>query len=176
VNAPPVLLDFAAPRIRTTTTGVLLLLFGLCAVSAAAIEYRQEAMKRAGLELKLAGALRRSSHQPANDVRVARLTEEATRIASELGTPWTAMLAELEAASQDTKGQIAVLSVEPDHDKHRVHINAESRDLSLALAYVKRLQGSKSLRYPMLDSHEVVAADNEHPIRFAMTADWRESP
>jgi len=176
MSAPPVLLDFAAPRIRTTATGVLLLLFGLCAVSAAGLEYRHEAMKRAGLDLKLAAQLRNSSHQPANEVHVARLTEEATGIARELGTPWTAMLAELEAASQDTKGQIAVLSVEPDHDKHRVRINAESRDLSLALAYVRRLQDSKALRYPMLDSHEVVAADNEHPIRFAMTADWRESP
>jgi hypothetical protein len=176
MSAPPILLDFAAPRVRTTVTGVLLLIFGLCAVCAAAFEYRHEAMKRAGLELKLSAALRRSSHQPANDADVTRLTQEATGIARELGTPWTAMLAELEAASQDTKGQIAVLSVEPDHDKHRVHINAESRDLSLALAYVRRLQDSKSLRYPMLDSHEVVAADNEHPIRFAMTADWREAP
>lgn len=176
MSAPPILLDFAKPRIRTTATGVLLLLFGLCAVSAAAFEYRRETMKQAGLEVQLAAVLRRSSHQPANDAHVARLSEEATRITRELGTPWTAMLAELEAASQDTKGQIAVLSVEPDHDKHRVRINAESRDLSLALAYVKRLQDSKSLRYPMLDSHEVVAADNEHPIRFAMTADWRESP
>jgi hypothetical protein len=176
MSAPPVLLDFARPRIRTTRTGVLLLLFGLCALSATAFEYRQQAIKRAGLELKLAAALRGSSRQPANDAQVTRLSEEATRIARELGTPWTAMLAELEAASQDTQGQIAVLSVEPDHDKHRVRINAESRNLSLALAYVRRLQDSKSLRYPMLDSHEVVAADNEHPIRFAMTADWRESP
>ena len=176
MSAPPVLLDFAAPRVRTTATGVLLLLFGLCAVSAAIFEYQHEVMKRAGLELKLAAELRRSSRQPANDVHVARLTEEATGIARELGTPWTEVLAELEAASQENKGQVAVLSVEPDHEKHRVRINAESRDLSLALAYVRRLQNSKSLRYPMLDSHEVVAADNEHPIRFAMTADWRESP
>ena len=176
MSAPPVLLDFAAPRIRTTVTGVLLLLFGLCAVSAAVFEYRHEVMKQAGLELKLAAELRRSSRQPANDVHAARLTEEASAIARELGTPWTEVLAELEIASQETKGQIAVLSVEPDHDKHRVRINAESRDLALALAYVRRLQSSKSLRFPMLDSHEVVAADNEHPIRFAMTADWRESP
>jgi hypothetical protein len=176
MSATPVLLDFAAPRIRTTVAGVLLLIFGLCAVGAAALGYQHEAMKQAGLELKLAAALRRSSHHPANDAHVARLSEEASGIARELGTPWTAMLAELEAASQDTKGQIALLSIEPDHDKHRVRINAESRDLSLALAYVRRLQNSKSLRYPMLDSHEVVASDNEHPIRFAMTADWREAP
>jgi hypothetical protein len=28
----------------------------------------------------------------------------------------------------------------------------------------------------MLDSHEVVAEDKDHPVRFAMTADWQESP
>jgi hypothetical protein len=38
------------------------------------------------------------------------------------------------------------------------------------------LQESRSLRYPMLDSHDVVAEDKEHPVRFAMTAQWQELP
>ena len=52
----------------------------------------------------------------------------------------------------------------------------KSKDLGAALAYLARLQTSSTLRYPMLDSHEVVADDKEHPVRFAMTAQWRELP
>ncbi len=176
MSGPPVLLDFAGPRVRTTLTGVVLLIFGLGAIAAACLEYHAVTLKRAGLELKLAAALRRSSREPADRAGAIRRNDEAASIARELGTPWTAVLTDLELASRDSKGQIAVLSIEPDHEKHRIRISAESRDLAVALAYLERLQQSKSLRYPMLDSHEVVADDKEHPVRFAMTADWRELP
>jgi hypothetical protein len=170
------MLDFAGPRVRTTFTGIALLVLGLGAITAACVEYRTAATKRAGLELRLAAILRHSSHQSINTPHSARLGEEAAGIARQLGTPWTAMLTDLEAASQDTKGRIAVLSVEPDYDKHLVRINGESRNLSVVLAYLQRLQESRSLRYPMLDSHDVVAEDKEHPVRFALTAQWRELP
>lgn len=176
MTGPPVRLDFAGPRVRTTVTGVVLFIFGLSAVAAASLEYRAVSARRASLELELAAALRRSTHDPADRMHAARLNEEGVAVARELGTPWTAMLADLEEASRDNEGQIAVLSVEPEHDKHRIRINGESRDLSSALAYVQRLQASRSLRYPMLESHEVVADDQQHPVRFAVTADWRELP
>ena len=172
----PVLLDFAAPRVRTTLTGMVLLVVGLSAVALACLEYRAASMKRAGLEMKLADAVRRSSRNPADAVSAQRQSDEAISITRELGTPWTGLLADLEAASHASEGQVAVLAVEPDHEKHRILIKAESKDLSLALAYLKRLQDSHSLHYPMLDSHEVVADDKDHPVRFAMTADWQESP
>jgi hypothetical protein len=172
----PVLLDFAAPRVRTTFTGMALLIVGLSAVTLACLEYRAVAQKRAGLELKLADAVRRSNHSPADAAHAERQNEEATGITLALGTPWTAVLADLEAASRASADEIAVLAVEPDHDKHRILIKAEAKTLPLALTYLKRLQESRSLRFPMLDSHEIVADDKDHPVRFAMTADWQESP
>ena len=176
MTGPPVRLDFAGPRLRTTVTGVVLFVFGLGAVIAASLEYRAVSGRRASFELQLAAALRRSIRDPADRVHTARLNEEAAGVVRELGTPWTAVLADLEQASRDKAGEVAVLSVEPDHEKHRIRINGESRDLSNALTYVQRLQASRSLRYPMLDSHEVVADDPENPVRFVLTADWQESP
>jgi hypothetical protein len=41
---------------------------------------------------------------------------------------------------------------------------------------VTRLQATQSLRYPMLDSHEIKPDDPQHPVRFALTADWTEAP
>jgi hypothetical protein len=176
MSGPQVALDFAGPRVRTTFVGVLLLLVGLGALGAAGFEYLSVTDRRAGLELTLAAALRNSRREPANAAAGARLNSEGTHLAQELGTPWTALLTDLEMASQDSKGQIAVLAVEPDHDKHLGRIRGESKDLAVALSYLERLQESSSLRYPMLDSHEVVADDNTHPVRFTMSAEWQELP
>jgi len=176
MKAPPVMLDFAAPRVQITLPGVLLMVLGIGAAAAACLEYRAVEMRRAGLEVKLAVALQHTRRNPADGVRTLRLSEEAAKVAGELGTPWTAVLSDLEVASRDSAGSVSVLSIEPDAEKHRVRINGESKDLSGALAYVGRLQGSRSLLYPMLDSHELVADDKDHPVRFAMSAQWRELP
>ena len=97
-------------------------------------------------------------------------------MAQELGTQWTSLLTELEAASRDSADQVALLSVEPDHTKRYVRITGESRDLPRVLAYVQRLQTSALLRYPMLESHDVKTDDPQRPVRFAMTAEWKDLP
>lgn len=176
MSAPPVQLDFVRQRAPLTTVGAVLLLLGLGAAATAYLEYRHLEGRRAGLELKLEAALRSSHRDPALDARAAGLTAEAGRVAQELGTPWTKLLAELEAASRDSTGAVALLSIEPDHAKRVVHITGESRDLPLVLAYLGRLQGSTLLRYPMLDSHDVKTDDAQRPVRFAMSAEWREAP
>jgi Fimbrial assembly protein (PilN) len=174
VSAPLVNVDFVSQRSRVTLAGAALLLLGAGAAAAAWFGYQAIEARRAGLELKLQAAARHA--HPALDAGAARLGEEAGRVAEELGAPWTRLLTELETASRDTAGQIAVLSIEPDSVKHRVHITGESRDLPLVLAYVQRLQASPLLRYPMLDSHEVKTDDAQRPVRFAMSAEWRALP
>jgi hypothetical protein len=176
MSGPLVCLDFAAPRGRATLTGVTLLMFGLAALSVACFEYYSLSTQRAGLQFRLEAALRQSRPDPRGAARTAQVNDAAAGVATALGTPWTAMLADLELASRDSEGQVAILAVEPDHEKHRVRISGESRDLPGALAYLKRLQAGSTLRYPMLDSHEVVADDKEHPVRFSLTADWRALP
>jgi hypothetical protein len=150
---------------------------GIGAVTATYLEYRAVEAHKAGLELRLAAAsVRHSKPDPASGARALRLNEDAGKIVGELGTPWTAVLSDLEVASRDSGGAISVLSVEPDPDKRRVRIDGESKDLGAALVYLAKLQASRTLSYPMLDSHEVKADDKDHPVRFAMTAQWRELP
>ena len=176
MSAPRISVDFVAHRRPLSVGGTLLLLIGVAAATAAYLEYRQVEERRAGLELKLQEVSHRNQRDPAQERRAAAEGQEAGRLAVELGTPWTHLLAELEAASRDSADQIALLSVEPDHAKHNLRITGESRDLPLVLTYVQRLQASTLLRYPMLESHEVKADDPQHPVRFAMTAEWRELP
>lgn len=176
MSAPRVCVDFVTRRRPLTLAGGVLLALGVGAVAATYLEYRSIAAHRAGLEMKLQALSQRSRRDPAQEVRAAALSEEAGRVAQELGTQWTSLLTELEAASRDSADQVALLSVEPDHTKRYVRITGESRDLPRVLAYVQRLQTSALLRYPMLESHDVKTDDPQHPVRFAMTAEWRELP
>ena len=57
-----------------------------------------------------------------------------------------------------------------------MHVTGESHDLTHVLAYVGRLQTSALLRYPMIDSHELRTDDPQHPVRFALSAEWRQQP
>lgn len=175
-TAPQIALDFTAPRVRLTLTGAVLLMVGASTLTLAALQYRSVGLKRAALEMRLAEAERRNQRDPGVLAHAEQLSVEAAGITRELGTPWTQVLADLEVAAKATTGQISLLAVEPDHEKHRIFIKAESKDLPQALEYLKRLQLSHSLLFPMLDSHEVAADDKEHPVRFSMTADWREAP
>ena len=176
MSAPRVALDFVSRRRPLTLTGGVLLALGAAALTATYLEYSSIEAHRAGIETKLQAFNRRSQRDPAQELRAAALSEEAGRVAEELSIPWTSLLAELEGASRDSAEQIALLSVEPDRVKHHVRITGESRDLPRVLAYVKRLRTSARLRYPMLESHDVKTDDPQHPVRFAMTAEWRELP
>jgi hypothetical protein len=91
----------------------------------------------------------------------------------ELGIPWTRLLAELEAAGQDSGVSVSLLLVEPDPGKQLVRITAEVRALPDALAYLERLQKSEVLRHPMLESHERRKDDPDHPLRITLSAGWR---
>jgi hypothetical protein len=171
-------LDFAGRRRGLSWPGALLLAIGCAAAAGVFIEYRAIQEHRAGLELHLAAVSRAkpavvSQRDAIADARVAQSVRQA---ALDLATPWTRLLAELEQASKDAEGQVALLGVEPDHAKHNVRVSAEARTLPLALAYVQRLQSSRSLVYPMLDRHEIRADDAQHPVRFELTGEWRDLP
>ena len=111
-------------------------------------------MKRAGLEMKLADAVRRSYRNPADAVDAQRQSEEATSITRELGTPWTAVLADLEAASHASEGQVACSRSSPTTRSIASSSRRSPRTCRWRWRTSKRLQESHSLRYPMLDSHE----------------------
>jgi hypothetical protein len=171
LSAHPILLDFK-PRPRAGgILGMAVLLLGLIGAVMVALEFHASSLTRSGLELRL-DALASVRNAGASHAANA---EEAGPLVNELGAPWSLLLQELETASQDLGGAVAVLAVEPDREKGRLRIVAETRDLATALAYIERLQKSQALRFPMLDSHEVRAEDHDRPIRFQLSAEWRSA-
>ena len=175
MSAPRLELDFAGPRLHGGIAGVAVAVIGaLCLIGVLAQQHAL-AGQRAGLELRRA-ALVGAQHRGQSADSVAGLNaQNAEKTVRELGTPWSQLLAELETASGDTAGNVAVLAIEPDHAKHRVRVTAEARTLELALAYVQRLRKTPMLHYPMLDNHELRADDKDHPVRFQISADWSDA-
>ena len=169
-------LDFSGARPALSLAGGLLLAVGVVAAGAVFLGYHNITQHRAGLELRLSAV--NHANTPATSPRDAtadaRIAVSAQQAATDLATPWTLLLSELEQASKESQGQVALLGVEPDHAKHNVRVSAEARTLALALAYVQRLQSSRSLEYPMLDRHEIRADDAQHPVRFELTGEWRD--
>lgn len=175
MSAPRLQLDFAASGPRGGAAGLAVAVAGALGLGLVLLQAHNLSSQRSGLELRreaLANAQSSSQPLPA----VAGLTaQESEKTVRELVTPWSQLLAELEKASTDATGTVAVLSIEPDHAKHRVRVTAEARDLKLALAYVQRLRKTQVLRFPMLDSHEVRKDDPQHPVRFQLSADWSDA-
>ncbi len=171
-------LDFIDNSRRVTWPGLLLLLLGTLSSAIAVYEYHLSVQRRAGLEYRIASLMRARTpaEAPGDAALDAKIALSAEQAAQDLATPWTLLLAELEQASKDSQGQVALLGVEPDHGKHSVRVSAEARTLELAINYVQRLQSSRSLEYPMLDRHEIRADDPQRPVRFELTGSWKDSP
>jgi hypothetical protein len=169
---PPVHLDFAAPVRRAPLAGAALCAAGLLAALAVGIAFERKLAERGRLEAAL-GAVPRARPSAPAPPDAQRAAADAAAIERELATPWSRLLAELEAASHDSTPAVSLLEVEPDAAKQRVRITAEVRALNDALAYLRRLQRSAVLRHPMLESHERRKDDREHPLRIKLSAEWR---
>ena len=168
-------LDFARTRPRLNRRGAVLLLLGLAGSAVVLTNYESLAERRDALELRVT-ALQPVHAARKPDTLALRAAEEERAAFADLTTPWSLLLRELELASVESGGSVAVLGVEPDRDKRQVRLIAEARTLPGALAYVERLQTSRALRYPMLESHEVQLKDPQRPVRFQIRADWSVAP
>jgi hypothetical protein len=168
----PVRVDFVAPVNRAPLAGAALCALGLAAALGLGLAFTRELAERDRLDAEL-GATPRSPRQRAPTPESLRDAAEAAAVERELAIPWTRLLAELEAASHDSATSVSLLQIQPDPVKHRVQITAEVRALPDALAYLKRLQKSAVLRYPMLESHERRKDHPQHPLRVRLSAEWR---
>jgi hypothetical protein len=168
----PVRLDFVAPLHRAPLAGAALLVLGLAAALALGLAFQRQLAERDRLAAEL-GATAQPARQRAPTPESLQGAAEAAAVERELSIPWTRLLAELEAASHDSGTSVSLLQIQPDPVKQRVQITAEVRALPDALAYLKRLQKSAVLRYPMLESHERRKDDRQHPLRIRLSAEWR---
>jgi len=83
----------------------------------------------------------------------------------QLTLPWGALFESVEQAATQ---RIALLGLQPDAAQNIVRITAETRELTDALEFVRRLEATRRLRAVHLASHQVQEHDPRRPIRFVV--------
>ncbi len=94
---------------------------------------------------------------------------QANAVLSELGRPWPALFLLLEEVAQP---EIALLAIRPDAANGRLRIAGEARGMADALNYVRKLGRSGQMKDVVLEEHEVLAADQQRAVRFALSGRW----
>jgi hypothetical protein len=166
-------MDFLPPSRKPGGVAVLLLALGVFAASWAAWDYERSVDHVAGLSLRLAQVT--GTRMAGPNVARDRVIAEAQKVALELQTPWAAMLDDLESATAATKGDVSLLTVEPDRVRGKLKLTAEARSLPAALKYVQSLQHNPALRDALLENHQIRTDVAERPVRVQIVADWRIS-
>ena len=172
----PLQIDFVTSRRRGGAAGMVVLALGLVAVVWTVVDYRDLTTRDDLVQMQLEASAphkARASRTPSTADK--RGLDDAAGAVRELSLPWAHLLDDLESAGQDSSQDVALLSLEPDREKHRVRIGAEARTLPAALDFVERLQKADTLAFPLLDSHKVRADQRERPVYFELTAEWKIS-
>ena len=104
-----------------------------------------------------------------NSEEITLETGEAKSVILEINLPWKELFAAVESYQ---KGDVGVLSIEPDSQKGLVRINAEAKSMDSMLAYIAYLQKTPLFRGVELISHQIQEQDPQHPVRFMLQASW----
>ncbi len=168
---------------RRSVLGLLLLVAGLlaCGIVLADLsdtrgQLEEERTALARFEAARPATPPMSARERAARARAAtseRATVDGARaVAERLSIPWGALLATIEEADG---ADVAITSLSPDADKRRIRIDAQARDLRAMLRYNARLANSPILADVALINHEVAFDDPDQPVRFSLSATWRQT-
>jgi hypothetical protein len=102
--------------------------------------------------------------------RLALEVKRANEVLRQLTLPWEELLQAVEAAGGK---KVALLTLEPDIEKHQVKISGEASDMMVLLNYIMRLEEQPVFGPVYLQSHQVQLKDPDQPVRFALLAAWR---
>jgi len=166
-----IIIDFIPAGRRNSALAVILLITGVVSLAASLWVHERAIRTVDGLAMRIADA---TGNRSADSTMVnERVVAEARRVAAELRTPWNPLLDDLEAATAAGRGDVALVSVEPDRVRQRLKLVAEARSLPAALKYVQRLQQKASIREALLETHQVRTDVGERPVRVQIVAAWR---
>lgn len=170
-------LDYQRSNKPLPWAGVLLLVsaFGILALINS---YYQNLNDRIGYwELKSGQVLRAAERQMNSSPRdvndMALEIKHANEVLNQITLPWDKLF---EAVEWSSGKDVALLTIEPDAEKHVVKISGEAKNIEAALNYVKHLSEQEIFTSVYLQSHQVQQQAPDRPVRFALIAAWKETP
>jgi len=157
--------------------GVTLLALALAALALAATYYRDTTAQADYWEAKAGQAAKATARAgPATKREISDMALEikhANEVLSQITLPWDSLFHAVEwSAGQD----IALLTIEPDAEKHQVKIRGEAKNIGAMLSYVRHLSSQDAFSSVYLQSHQVQRRERENPVRFALVASWKMAP
>lgn len=174
------LLDYQQNRRKPDWTDIVLLAGGFVMAIYIGVHSVNVFSEVKALEEKQTVLDRKPDHG-ATDSRLASLdaqqlrseVKQANDILAQLALPWETLFKDIESSQKD---HVALLSIEPDTEKHAVKITGEAKNLDTVLGYIRFLQKKSSLTGVYLQTHRVDQQMAEKPVRFVVTATWVIKP
>jgi hypothetical protein len=173
MSLPAQTLDFTRRR-RVPRVALILLVLAAAALAWEGLAWNSARQRNDGLQARIEARQQREARAANTQRENPVLARTMGQIATALSTPWSQMLQDLETASLESGGEVALIAVEPDRTHGRVQLTAEARSLTAALAYLRLLQKRKVLSNSLLLTHEVQQKQEGQPVRVQIVADWSQ--
>jgi Tfp pilus assembly protein PilN len=179
----PVNIDFAPPGWRrswhsTPLWSIVALLIALGMSGALSLEVLGQQQQAQDLKDSAQAMSRRLQARVALPPRASVLkpltaaqAKAINAVIGQLNVPWQPLFDALEEASLPG---VALLELHPDAQTNELRAKAEAKSADDMIAYVESLKRQGLFAEVRLDRHEVNEQDRNHPIRFEVSALWRE--
>ena len=157
--------------------GIVLVLLASTGLTIAEIHYQGLAKNIDYWEIKT-GELNRASERKLTGSKreindIALEVKHANEVLNQITLPWEKLFQAVEWSSGK---DVALLTIEPDAEKHVVKISGEAKNITAVLGYISHLSGQEMLSGVYLQSHEVQLQNPEKPVRFSLVAAWKDTP
>ena len=169
-------LDYQRSNKLFPWAGMVLLLLSL-GLSVLAGNYYQNLMEQiAYWELKSGQVHKSTGRKVATSPRaindLAQEIKHANEVLNQITLPWDKLFQAVEWSSGK---DVALLTIEPDAEKHVVKISGEAKNIEAALNYVQHLSDQEIFNSVYLQNHQVQEQNPEKPVRFALIATWKDT-
>jgi hypothetical protein len=171
MNAP--LIDFVdGTRPRASRPAIVLLAAGIAVILAGTVLTGRSWQAR---EAAVAESNRVAGERAPTPVRESapldpRVLGAARTLAGRLATPWSELLALLEA---NPVKDLTLSGFEPNSERNEMRITGQARSLERVVDYLRFLQKQPRVVRAVLVSHQVQADEPGTPVRFQVQVIWR---
>ena len=169
-------LDYQRSNKPFPWAGTVLLLLSLGLLALADIYYQSLTEKIAYWELKSGQFQKATGRKMGNSPReindMAQEIKHANDVLNQITLPWDKLFQAVEWSSGK---DVALLTIEPDAEKHVVKISGEAKNIEAVLNYVRHLSDQEIFNSVYLQSHQVQEQNPERPVRFALIATWKDT-
>jgi hypothetical protein len=170
-------LDYRSSLKPIPWAGLALLALALAVLALAGVYYHDTLEQigyweaQSGLAERAAGRKMPGSQREINEMVLE--IKHANEVLDQITLPWDKLFQAVEWSSGK---DVALLTIEPDTEKHEVKISGEAKNIEAVLGYIKHLSTQDVFSSVYLQSHQVQKRNPEKPVRFALVVAWKVTP